>query len=531
LAVRQQASSADPASAAIWVGLVLLYLAVRLPLLPVPLERDEGLFGVMGQAVLRGDVPYRDVFEHKPPGVFYLYALALLFVPPTAVGVHAFLAVWNFATALCVGSLAAALAGRRARVWAVLLFIVASAAPSVQGFSASTEMLLLLPLTASVRLALAGAGAGGLRRALLLAASGGLAAATFWIKQPAVLAAAAGPLVIVAGRRGDLGAAARDLVPWITGVVVVTLGATLPFVLLGAGREFWYWAFEHSWLYGQLPVSYLMGRLAARVVDVSRDLGFALVVALAGAAIALRRGRSRAWIALAFLGLSIASAFQSKFLYAHYFALLVPAVAVAGGAGLAWMEEACGPRGRTFAIVAAVLALAVPVAARPWYWLGPDPVEVSVRTIGAQGFEAAPLVAAYLRERTGPEDRIFIYGSEPEIAFIADRRDVNPFGMVYPLTWTWPRHREFQERVWAEIEQRRPTYILLAHTPYTLVRSPAIDPFFEQHLTALGRQAYRLEAVLLVDPVRGLRFAPSPPEPSSSESEAPVLYEIWRRRE
>src|SRR5439155_7290378 len=111
---------APAAGLAVWTGLIVLYLAVRVPLLAVPLERDEGNFGVIGQAILRGEVPYRDVFEHKPPGVFYLYALALLFVPPTAVGVHAFLAAWNAATAVSVGALAAAIAGRPAAAWAIL---------------------------------------------------------------------------------------------------------------------------------------------------------------------------------------------------------------------------------------------------------------------------------------------------------------------------------------------------------------------------------------------------------------------------
>jgi len=45
-----------------------------------------------------GGLPYRDVFEHKPPVGFYVHALGLLFVPPTAVGMHLFLHAYNFAT-------------------------------------------------------------------------------------------------------------------------------------------------------------------------------------------------------------------------------------------------------------------------------------------------------------------------------------------------------------------------------------------------------------------------------------------------
>ncbi len=505
-------------AAAVWTGLLLFYVAVRLPLLAVPLERDEGLFGVMGQAILRGDLPYRDVFEHKPPGVFYLYALGLLAVPPTAAGVHAFLAVWNLGTSLCVGRLAATLAGRWAAPWAVLVFVVASAAPSVQGFSATSEMLLLLPLSASVFAAVVSTSATRARRAILVGVSGALAAATFWIKQPAVLAAAAGPLAIILARRGAL----RALLWWASGAAAVTVVATVPFALAGVWREFWYWSFTHSWLYGQLPVGNWPERLAGNLVEVGRDLGCALVVALAGAIVGLQRARRQAWLVLGFLGLAVASALHSRFFYRHYFALLAPAVAVAAGTGIVWIEEAYG---RRIAVAAAALTVALPVVARPWYWLRPDPTAVSVRMLGDQGFDAAAVVARYVRDRTAPDDRIFVYGSEPEIPFIAGRRDVNPFGMVYPLTWTWPRHREFQERVWASLERWPPVYLIAARNPRSFVRAPGIDPFFEERLTALGQRAYRLEAVLLADPGGSLRFADAPPE----TGDAHVVFEVWRR--
>src|SRR5207249_2173133 len=215
-------------------------------------------------------------------------------------------------------------------------------------------------------------------------------------------------------------------------------------------------------------------------------------------------------------------------LYRHYFALVAPALAVAAGAGLAWMREI--HPGRTRAVVGlAILAVALPAATRPWYWLAPSPVAVSERMLGAQGFAAAPLVAAYLRERVRPDERIFVYGSEPEIPFLAGRRDVNPFGMVYPLTWTWPRHREFQERVWAGIVRWRPIYIVIARNPWSLVRSPSSDPFFEEHLTELAERAYRFEAALLAGPDGGLHFASARPETRPGESGERVVFELWRR--
>jgi len=47
----------------------------------------------MGQRVLAGEVPYRDYFDHKPPMVYYIYALILKFFGQTIFSIR-------FATAL-----------------------------------------------------------------------------------------------------------------------------------------------------------------------------------------------------------------------------------------------------------------------------------------------------------------------------------------------------------------------------------------------------------------------------------------------
>lgn len=38
--------------------------------------RDQGIYAVVGDAVLRGGAPYREAWDFKPPGVFFVYALA-----------------------------------------------------------------------------------------------------------------------------------------------------------------------------------------------------------------------------------------------------------------------------------------------------------------------------------------------------------------------------------------------------------------------------------------------------------------------
>ena len=49
---------------------VLAFAALRTPLLAVPLERDEGEYAYIAQRMLAAELPYRDAFDQKPPGVF-----------------------------------------------------------------------------------------------------------------------------------------------------------------------------------------------------------------------------------------------------------------------------------------------------------------------------------------------------------------------------------------------------------------------------------------------------------------------------
>ncbi|HKV86041.1 MAG TPA: hypothetical protein VJN88_15925 [Ktedonobacterales bacterium] len=51
-----------------------LLLALNLMDVVVPMDRDEGAFLAIAQEILRGHVPYRDVFDQKSPGIYYLLA-------------------------------------------------------------------------------------------------------------------------------------------------------------------------------------------------------------------------------------------------------------------------------------------------------------------------------------------------------------------------------------------------------------------------------------------------------------------------
>src|SRR5687768_15108409 len=50
-------------------------------------SRDSGVFLYTGWRLLNGDIPYRDVWDHKPPLIYFVDALGLLLTPASLWGV------------------------------------------------------------------------------------------------------------------------------------------------------------------------------------------------------------------------------------------------------------------------------------------------------------------------------------------------------------------------------------------------------------------------------------------------------------
>jgi len=169
------------ACVAILAAAVVLFVYVRAPLLSVPLERDEGEYAYIAQRVLAGDVPYRDAFDQKPPGIFLVYVCAFALLGESIEAIHLFLYAWTAATAFALFGCVRLLAGPLAAAFAVLVFATLSGDPVLTANAANTEMFLLLPMVASVYCMLRALAAGPQLRWWVLC--GALAAAACWFKR------------------------------------------------------------------------------------------------------------------------------------------------------------------------------------------------------------------------------------------------------------------------------------------------------------------------------------------------------------
>ena len=69
-------------------------------------------------------------------------------------------------------------------------------------------------------------------------------------------------------------------------------------------------------------------------------------------------------------------------------------------------------------------------------------------------------MAEFIRERSSPDDRIAVLGSEPEIYFYANRRAATGYIYTYALTEPQPYAARMQDELIRQVEAAHPKYVV-----------------------------------------------------------------------
>jgi hypothetical protein len=179
----------------------------------------------------------------------------------------------------------------------------------------------------------------------------------------------------------------------------------------------------------------------------------------------------------------------SGFYFPHYFQQLLPAVAVLAAGALTQVRRAW---------VAAGLALATGpllVAAIGFARMTPD--ELMRRLYPDNPFEAMPAIAAELAAVTGPDDRVFVFGAEPELLFTARRVSASRYIYLFPVFNAFADAGERQASVIAELEASPPAAIVWA--PLQSFFGRGRPQQLTDWTTAYVDGGYRLHAYVVTD--------------------------------
>lgn len=124
----------------IWLS-AILFLLLRLPSLFEPYwYGDEGVYLVLGQGIRHGLILYSQIHDNKPPLIYLLAALA-----QTVFGFRLFLFLWMIPTCYYFYKLAKRFLSPSLSRIALLIFVILTSIPVIEGHIANAEIFMLLP--------------------------------------------------------------------------------------------------------------------------------------------------------------------------------------------------------------------------------------------------------------------------------------------------------------------------------------------------------------------------------------------------
>jgi len=482
-----------------WLAVALVLIgaaAIRVRLLEVPLDRDEGEYAYFGQLLLSGVPPYAGAYNLKAPGIYGAYALVLAALGQTTAAVHTGLLLVTSLTTLLVCLLALRLAGPLAAGVAAVLFGTQALNPRILGIAAYAEHFVLVPVVAGW---LVVTSPSRHRRALLTIAAGILFGLALLCKQSAAVFLAGGAASLL------LPGAPSDDETWpsrLKATALLVAGAVIPLVLVclllwraGTLQTFWFWSVVYGSTYSAgLATGWT--NLVRSVSAIAASISVTLALAIVGlVAVARRGGPARNPLLLLMASSCLATAVGLHF-RPHYFLLMLPALAIAAGLGLeAVALIPIGARsialrvGVPAVIVAAALLQPILTSRDVLFALAPDQVSRSI--YGRNPFPESVEIARYIRERTRPDERVAVIGSEPQIYFYSGRRSATGYIYTYPLMELQPYASAMQRQMIREVEAAAPRYLVFVSATRSWLVRPDSDQtifgWFEQYQRSFTR--------------------------------------------
>jgi hypothetical protein len=488
--------------------IVLVVTAIRIPLLGIPFERDEGEYAYIAWRLGHQELPYRDWIDQKPPAIFWTYELALNLPLESVRAVHLLGLLWTAASAGALFLLAIRFMKAPWAMAAAMLFALLSAQPSLEGTAANTELFLLLPLILS-QIAFFRATEAEKRGILFMMLAGALTGLAAAFKQVAAVnwffLLAMYPVFRTGERR------LRQTVSfgvWSAAGAGMVWGVIAAYFYLRHGlAEFTYNVFTHNLEYIQsMPGFARRANLRMALTVISPAQGVVWIFSAAGFITLLATKRMKWWLFLAgWLVTSMMGVGASGYFFPHYFQQLLPVLCLAAGLGAEALDDARWWKnvpawGRRMVLVG---ALAVPpvVAIYP-FWFSYSPEEAVNKIYPDNAFAEMRVLGNRIAQITRPDDRVFVFGSEPEVLFYAQRVSATRYIFLNPLYGSYADAREKQTAAANEISAHQPAVVL--YHPTQLFFVPGSEQYFTHWTQSYVQTNFRTDTDLTRDAAGGI---------------------------
>lgn len=488
------------------LALIILFIVfVRVRLSEFPLERDEGEYAYIGQLMLQGVPPYSEAYTMKLPGTSMMYALMMSVFGQTIQGIHlGFMAV-NSITILLVFLLAKKLISGLAALAASGTYAVLSLSNSVYGFAAHATHFVVLTALGGILVLLS-----ALEKNTLKAyfGSGVLFGLAFLMKQPGIFFFLFGALYVLYHYFSSR--PPYPLKRLILNLGTFSIGAAVPLLAIlvwvytsGGFDRFWFWTVEYASKYGsQIPISSAFDMFKRRFTFIAGSFILCWVLAVIGfiSSFFWKGSKTHKVFILLFALFSFLSICVGFYFRTNYFVTLLPAVSILVGVFIDFLSSRrlmfLKPQAFKFiGLGIFFIAVLVGIISQREYFFSSDPVKLSRAIYGLNPFPESIEVAKFIKARSAVNDRIAVFGSEPQIFYYSQRRSATGYIYMYGLMEQHDYSLAMQKEMIREIESSQPKFIVAVNVDFSWLTTPHSDKYIFGWFDNYVRRNYNLVGV------------------------------------
>jgi hypothetical protein len=428
----------------LFLAAAALYSTVAPYTFPFP-DRDQGVYTYIAEHMLQGQIPYRDLWDHKGPLIYLIYALGLLIHPVYGIWLVGLVAlcqavflsyrlvqeVFESNTALLVTAL-----------WLASLLAVIDGGGTVEFFNLPFQFAALLAVQRLFQ-------TGRTKYAILIGAGTGLS----FLLRPNGIAIGIAIVIFLVYRvltqRDSFSRWAQPALWMSAGGLLVLLPVFIWLSVNGALDEFFDIVFRYNALYSQ------MARLKWLAILVGAGYVPVLVASAFAGAMVSAPGKSvtdaqKFWGGFLLLAaaLEIMLSTLSGRVYRHYFVSWLPVLGMLAAPAIDLLEQ--GWRGRGARLVQAVsLAMLIWIAAQAR--VPREPLAVPPRRDDA--------VVRYVLENTSESDFVWFWGNEVKYNVWTGREAPTRLPYAYPLGTPGYATEELAASILDVLRARRPMIV------------------------------------------------------------------------
>ena len=464
------------------LGAVILFVFIaRLHLLSIPLERDEGEYAYMGRLILNGHPPYTLAYNMKLPGVYYMYALIMAVFGQSVAGIHLGLAFVSIISMLLVFLISKQFVSKAGAVIASSIFGIMGTSFTLLGQAGHATHFVTLFALFGIYTTL-GIYSKNKRSSVNFLLVGIFYSLSFICKQSGLFFLLFGiTLVVIKGYSIE----SRNSI--LKQCFVLLLGFILPLIILlsyfyffADFHKFWFWTVQYLSEYGtQVPYSEIPLRFREAIVFITQNYtseGYILLWLLALIALPFvfinKTSVKNKIIISSFLFFSFLTTVPGFHFRNHYFICLLPATGILiavlfDTVTYYFINISKKPTSAYLSFILFILFIGTGVRANVEYLFKENTNFSSKRVYGLNAFVESVDIAEYLKQHTAKDDKIAVFGSEPQLYFYADRYSATGYIYTYNLVETHAYALRMQQEMQKEIEENKPAYFVYVNVKYS----------------------------------------------------------------